>query len=334
MNIWIKEAAVALAFSVVFFSGCSNEEDVPAGQYVDVAKNIRFEVIDQEFGEEVETRAMVENQLRSETIDLGDGLEAVVTVEYDRERIEKEKAMTRTVETGRYTVLAYQSGVQVGILEGTVSGVDFTFVPDPGQKMVLDAGGTYNFYCLNDKWTAKNKDVYTYMRTDAETVRVGLLLNQTDLQNAQMKFEMEHVGVRGRIRLESDTELPLISATLSNDYVASPINRVYVSADFNCSKLSFGGYVYGTMSEPCNFPASNMIQTIDGESVYVTIESGFHYFVVATLFTWLRLTFNSGTLGGIDLTGKGLQLFPIVPTTTMAYGNAYLMRVKLRKRSS
>ena len=92
-------------------TACSQKDDVEANpdEKVDLAKGLKIKLNFTDYNEDIKvdgTRAVANDTLRREWVDLGNGMSAEVTVKRDTTK-SKVKASTRAISDGIYTLLAY-----------------------------------------------------------------------------------------------------------------------------------------------------------------------------------------------------------------------------------
>ena len=336
-------------FAGLIFTGCSNEniveEKVQEGMG---AVSFTISEKDYEPAEEVaSTRAAV--QAKPEIQDLGDGLQAEVSLEPDTTQVVEPKAKTRAIYTPtHYTIQAYQGSVKKGELKGTFNGS--TFTPDAGQSnSIFLPHGTYDFVCFNDK-VSVNGTQFTVNRTDAATARFtierNVIINQDPKQ--YVAFKMKHAGAR------IVPSIQFINCPISGEYtqvanagffsfafynainpaerlkytVESSPNKIpetvvydFITKSYSSSamgQLSIAKTVEGTISN------ANSIQVGDKVGIYQDFITD--YLLPTSDCANLKFTFTFGDLYGRSLVGKTIT----VPTHKLVEANkSYRVVVKL-----
>lgn len=336
-------------FAGLIFTGCSNEniveEKVQEGMG---AVSFTISEKDYEPAEEVaSTRAAV--QAKPEIQDLGDGLQAEVSLEPDTTHIVEPKAKTRAINTPtHYTIQAYQGSVKKGELKGTFNGS--TFTPDAGQSnSIFLPHGTYDFVCFNDK-VSVNGTQFTVNRTDAATARFtierNVVINQDPKQ--YVAFKMKHAGAK------IVPNIQFINCPIEGEYtsvanagffsfafykainpaerlkytVESSPNKIpetvvydFITKSYSSSamgQLSIAKTVEGTISN------ANSIQVGDKVGIYQDFITD--YLLPTSDCANLKFTFTFGDLYGRSLVGKTIT----VPTHKLVEANkSYRVVVKL-----
>lgn len=336
-------------FAGLIFTGCSNEniveEKVQEGMG---AVSFTISEKDYEPAEEVaSTRAAV--QAKPEIQDLGDGLQAEVSLEPDTTQVVEPKAKTRAINTPtHYTIQAYQGSVKKGELKGTFNGS--TFTPDAGQSnSIFLPHGTYDFICFNDK-VSVNGTQFTVNRTDAATARFtierNVVINQDPKQ--YVAFKMKHAGAK------IVPNIQFINCPIAGEYtqvanagffsfafykainpaerlkytVESSPNKIpetvvydFITKSYSSSamgQLSIAKTVEGTISN------ANSIQVGDKDGIYQDFITD--YLLPTSDCANLKFTFTFGELYGRSLVGKTIT----VPTHKLVEANkSYRVVVKL-----
>ena len=339
-------------FAGLIFTGCSNEniveEKVQEGMG---AVSFTISEKDYEPAEEVaSTRAAV--QAKPEIQDLGDGLQAEVSLEPDTTHVVEPKAKTRAINRPtHYTIQAYQGSVKKGELKGTFNGS--TFTPDAEQSnSIFLPHGTYDFVCFNDK-VSVNGTQFTVNRTDAATARFtierNVVINQDPKQ--YVAFEMRHAGAMVTVELayiNFAIEFRQIGSPIGRDWSGNPIYKAeFVNpAEQYKYKLETSSnsipetLVYDFSTNTYTYPTMGTISSV-GELSALQISGGpystgttsidfdqifFDYWLPTTDCSKLKLTFMSGEFYEKSLAGKAIT----VPTSKLVEANKrYKIRIRL-----
>lgn len=219
-----------------FTAACSNEdkENRTDGK-VDITKDIEFRLSFSDYNDEQEidgTRAVQQESVKKqETVDLGNGMLAIVTMQKDTAKTTiSRKEATRVLPNDTYTMLAYDHTTHAfkGEVTGTVTGSVFQY---SGNKGIDLDPGTYDFVLFNSK-VSRNGNQLTVTRADAETALIGRTenVNITAIPKTQkVNFTMRHAGARMRIKLTG--YMPILASTAatltSTSATAIPTSSVY-----------------------------------------------------------------------------------------------------------
>lgn len=336
-------------FAGLAFTGCSNE-DIAEEKVQEGMGAVSFTISEKDYeaAEEVaSTRAAV--QAKPEIQDLGDGLQAEVSLEPDTTHVVEPKAKTRAINRPtHYTIRAYQGSVKKGELKGTFNGS--TFTPDAGQSnSIFLPHGTYDFVCFNDK-VSVNGTQFTVNRTDAATARFtierNVVINQDPKQ--YVAFKMKHAGAK------IVPNIQFINCPIEGEYTqvnnmgfvsfafykaVNPAERLKYTVETSPNKIpekevydfAANGYTYPVMGQ------LSIAKTVEGSTsaqvhTHVGDKTGIYqdfitdYLLPSSDCANLTFTFTFGELYGRSLVGKTIT----VPTHKLVEANkSYRVVVKL-----
>lgn len=143
----LKLACLAVA---VLLAACSSEDMVGEGKKVDVSKGITFQFSEERFLPGTfssTTRAAMQPQV----VDLGNGMEAEMTLEPDSSCMGNTRAGDTPISDGHYMIYAIKTedGQRYDGLKGEVK--NGKFIPDTPTPWYLEPGKEYTFVCWKDK---------------------------------------------------------------------------------------------------------------------------------------------------------------------------------------
>ena len=193
-------AAFSLS-ALLAFSACANDDIANSENEVTLnGHKLNITINEETFEAEKPTRAA--QVLYRDTVDMGDGLVAEVSVEPDKE--EPLPAKTRAaMSEGHYTIYAVDAaGNRVADeLSGTVA--SGKFVPDANKRIRL-APGTYTFVCHNDevKKTPTGLEVSDHMKTYP---MIGTVTKTLSGGVETVTFHMKHLAARFRAQITTYT---------------------------------------------------------------------------------------------------------------------------------
>ena len=231
----ITFASILLAVAI-FFAGCSKDTpgDVEKQEQKENlttldAGSLRFNFVEEGFGEDIEqTRG--EELPKEEIVDVGNGLEAHISVE--RDAVPTTRA-PKPIADGNYTILAYKGTQRLDqkITFKVVGGV--TSITSTKGRYSWVANATYTFVCFNDKVIDNNNGTLDIWMGNKET---ALLDKQTITINGadqNLTFQMKHVCMRVRTKLVSLQEAPKqATATFVNPLINTPyLLRYHILSD-------------------------------------------------------------------------------------------------------
>ena len=288
------------------FAGCASDEEATRENQKIALDGNHFKFTEVAYqADQAVTRAAA--SVKPTTVDLGDGLEAEVSVTPDAPT-----GKTRAVDPisdGQYTILAFDPTTHdlQGQLEGSVtSGV---FTPDAGQKLLLDPG-TYDFTCFSEPVEydePHNRLVVYNLLTKSPTI--GHVQATIAGDDYEVAFNMEHKAIRVRFNITSDilSENTPIDAYLEGSvfgpwYWVHDWYTAYSGVLNNAGNADFG------TSGSLNFKTVAPVTTQAG----TTYTSDYVYMLQGVsshdnLSTY-AIYFNAGTIGGAPLAGKTVGL--------------------------
>ena len=203
MNYKVYSWATLSLSALLMFSACANDDIANSENEVTLnGHKLNITINEETFETESPTRAT--QVLHRDTIDMGDGLIAEVSIEPDKTAPTPQPAKTRAaMSEGHYTIYAVDAaGNRVADeLSGTVS--NGKFIPDANKKIRLDPG-TYTFVCHNDAFTktatglsiGSGISTYPMMGTVTKTLSGG---------NETVSFNMKHLAARIRAQVTTYT---------------------------------------------------------------------------------------------------------------------------------
>lgn len=300
---------------------CNNDVLEEKTNKVDLSQ-IEFSLTDADFQTEddnASTRSLKETV--KDTVSLGDGMTAEVTVEPDTAVTKSPK--TRAISNGHYTMLAYDMGGNLkGVLEGSVSGSIFTPASGKPENIQLTPG-TYTFVCYNDKVTRNGNDL-TVAIADAETARIGRAENVVVSGKKQkIPFVMKHAGCKVRFQYN----IPALEIYQSEDVkasVSSDIGSVPTTVTMNAFATNVS-YSSGTIT---GIPLSVFYKTQEGAYTVTGClgGSGEVYMLPSTNSSNFTLNFNSGQIWETEFTGKSIK---VLTSKVMKMNGSYVVKFKI-----
>ena len=289
------------------FAGCASDEEATRENQKIALDGSHFKFTEVAYqADQAVTRAAA--PVKPTAVDLGDGLEAEVSVTPDAPT-----GKTRAVDPisdGKYTILAFDPTTHdlQGKLEGSVTGGVFT--PDAGQKLLLDPG-TYDFTCFSEPVVydePNNRLVVNHLLTKSPTIgHVQATIADDDYEVA---FNMEHKSARVRFNITSDilSENTPIDAYLKGG-VFGPWYWMHDWYTAYSGVLNNAGNGDFDADTPLNFKTVAPVTTQAGTTytsdyVYMLPGSGYDH------ISSYHIHFNAGTIGGASLVGKTVGMSP------------------------
>lgn len=288
------------------FAGCASDEEATRENQKIALDGSHFKFTEVAYqADQAVTRAVA--SVKPTTIDLGDGLEAEVSVTPDAPT-----GKTRAVDPisdGKYTILAFDPTTHdlQGKLEGSVtSGV---FTPDAGQKLLLDPG-TYDFTCFSEPVVydePNNRLVVNNWLTKSSTI--GHVQATIAGDDYEVAFNMEHKSARVRLNITSD----ILSENTPSDAYLKGTNFLtgYWVQDWY---TAYSGALNNTGNFWYNTPQSLTFTNIAPVTMQTgtTCTSAYGYMLPSTQpnnsLKDYTLHFTAGTIGGGSLASKTINL--------------------------
>ena len=286
------------------FAGCASDEEATRENQKIALDGSHFKFTEVAYqADQAVTRAAA--SVKPTTVDLGDGLEAEVSVTPDAST-----GKTRAVDPisdGKYTILAFDPTTHdlQGKLEGSVtSGV---FTPDAGQKLLLDPG-TYDFTCFSEPVVYDEPNNRLVVHSGLKSPTIGHVQATIAGDDYEVVFNMEHKAIRVRFNITSDilSENTPIDAYLEGSvfgpwYWVHDWYTAYSGVLNNTGNGDFGG---GSLNFNTVAPVTTQAgTTYTSDYVYMLQGVSSH----DNLSTY-AIYFNAGTIGGAPLAGKTVGL--------------------------
>ena len=303
----INRLTLVLAFMAAgLFAGCASDEEATRENQKIALDGSHFKFTEVAYqADQAVTRAAA--PVKPTTVDLGDGLEAEVSVTPDAPT-----GKTRAVDPisdGKYTILAFDATTHdlQGKLEGSVTGGVFT--PDAGQKLLLDPG-TYDFTCFSEPVVydePNNRLVVNHFLT--KNPMIGHVQATIADDDYEVAFNMEHKAIRVRFNITSDilSENTPIDAYLKG-VVPGPWYWMHDWYTAYSGVLNNAGNGDFDADTPLNFKTVAPVTTQAGTtytSDYVYMLPGRSSYDYISNYT---LHFTAGTIGGGSLASKTINL--------------------------
>ena len=195
----------------MLLAACSSEENIEDnGKKVDVAKSVTFQFTEEGYQPGIfstKTRAALPPQI----VDLGNGLEAEMTLEPDSSCLAETRAGGTIISDGDYTIYALKDdGTRApGGLTGHIAGGKFT--PDnPANKWILEPG-KYTFVCYGPDVKSADPSIVDNGTgldvVNGKNTMIGVTEHEITIEELSyaIPFEMKHLNARVRLQVTSYT---------------------------------------------------------------------------------------------------------------------------------
>ena len=310
------------------FAGCASDEEATRENQKIVLDGSHFKFTEVAYqADQAVTRAAA--SVKPTTVDLGDGLEAEVSVTPDAPT-----GKTRAVDPisdGKYTILAFDPTTHdlQGKLEGSVTGGVFT--PDAGQKLLLDPG-TYDFTCFSEPVVydePNNRLVVNRLLT--KNPMIGHVQATIADDDYEVAFNMEHKAIRVRFNITSDilSENTPIDAYLEGG-VFGPYYWMHDWYTAYSGVLNNAGNGDIGTSGSLNFKTVAPVTTQAG----TTYTSDYVYMLPGLSshddLSNHAIHFNAGTIGGASLVGKTVGVGTYPPGFQWAINQSITINVNVK----
>lgn len=322
--------AIAMFMLLTVFAACSSDDNLDNGKgKVDLASKFEFPVTFADYNSDVQvgnTRAAANSSdtLKHEFVNMGNGLVADVTLQRDKENLSgnpAKSASTRTLLSGDYTMLAYESGVLKGELKGFISGGSFIpYAGDP-ESMSL-APGNYDFVLYPTTLFTRSGNNLTpkYAEEYAMLGRTNYTVTATP-QKQKVPFAMKHTAAR--VRVKFNTYVKVQPSNINVSFSAAnpaevPSSAVYDAATGTWSTSGTGGAF--------SFDGSSAWTESHGSGIYSYTSPGYSYIFPGSNITNLKATFSNATIYTENLSGKSLT-FALNPVLASVANGSYLISI-------
>ena len=286
MNYKVYSWATLSLSALLMFSACANDDIANSENEVTLnGHKLNITINEETFEAEKPTRAS--QVLHRDTIDMGDGLIAEVSIEPDKTAPTPQPAKTRAaMSEGHYTIYAVDAaGNRVADeLSGTVS--NGKFIPDVNKKIRLDPG-TYTFVCHNDAFTktATGLDIKGDIHNGfKDCPMMGTVTKILSGGVETVAFNMKHLAARTRVQITTYTSYPKIfegTSTYIHDH-SGQHSTIHFDKIGNLTSRDVGAtaYTWDTFDKfqhVGNKPFSSIVEpfeTISSQYTYIALAEG------------------------------------------------------------
>ena len=303
---------------VIIFTACSSEEIATNDNKVEVTENHFSFSAEHYASDETLTRAATAPVI-PQVVDLGDGLQAEVNIEQDKES--PQTRATQPISDGHYTIYAIDAtGTRVtGVnskVSGTVSGGIFT--KDAGTKLEL-APGTYTFVCFNDAVTDNGTNLTVASDNDA---LIGTATETISGNAWHVNFVMKHQTARVRFRFTGYTDQ---AAGVTAKFTFTSPQPVVNTYSVDASTIT---PTTGTSANSYTMPVTST--TFNTKYVQAhDFLTNYSYVLPDIPTADTKLTFTAGTIYGKALTGKSFSLSKL-SSLLFERNHSYTVSIKLK----
>ena len=331
MNIKQNKGLFALLLLAVL-TACTSEDNITTSKQLIEVGGDKLKIVINEEPFDVETTTQtraggVSQSIPAGTVDLGDGLEAEVSIS---QGTPAPKTRATVVSDGHYNIYAYDANTNQMLigpnkkLSGNVVGGVFT--PDAGSRLELEVG-TYKFVCCTDgvglDQTYGTGDAGFWYSTQLDMI--GATEQTISGDDQQIVFLMYHRAARFRFRLTGYTnQLTDVKAQFGLGMRGCHHGYITIPTGFSGPSTAIGdGYyakeqaIHATPAQQSTtYPLANEFLS---DYTYLTCDGGLGVI-------WLNL---SGTIYGkpVNIQDKRLEL---VHGATLKDNGTYTINLKLK----
>ena len=259
MNIKQNKGLFALLLLAVL-TACTSEDNITTGKQLIEVGGDKLKIVINEEPFDVETTAQtraggVAQAIPAGTVDLGDGLEAEVSIS---QGTPAPKTRATVVSDGHYNIYAYDANTNQMLigpnkkLSGNVVGGVFT--PDAGSRLELEAG-TYKFVCCTDGVyldPTYGTGNMPFWGINVKKEMIGATAPITlSGDEQQIVFLMYHREARARFRITGYTnQLTNVQLVMEFWSASSPYTYLKIPTGFQGPGTAMGGLVSDTYTMP------------------------------------------------------------------------------------
>ena len=286
MNYKVYSWATLSLSALLIFSACANDDIANSENEVTLnGHKLNITINEETFEAEKPTRAA--QVVHRDTIDMGDGLIAEVSIEPDKTAPTPQPAKTRAaMSEGHYTIYAVDAaGNRVADeLSGTVS--NGKFIPDANAMIRLDPG-TYTFVCHNDAFTKTDTglDIKGSMHDGfKDCPMMGTVTKTLSGGVETVAFNMKHFAARTRVQITTYTSYPKIfegSSTyiraLDSDLSTMHFDKIGNLTSRNIGNTAYTWNTFDKFQHVGNKPFSSIVEpfeTISSQYTYIALADG------------------------------------------------------------
>ena len=257
MNIKQNKGLFALLLLAVL-TACTSEDNITTGKQLIEVGGDKLKIVINEEPFDVETTARtraggVAQAIPAGTVDLGDGLEAEVSIS---QGTPAPKTRATVVSDGHYNIYAYDANTNQMLIGKKLSGnvVGGVFTPDAGSRLELEAG-TYKFVCCTDGVyldPTYGTGNMPFWGINVKKEMIGATAPITlSGDEQQIVFLMYHREARARFRITGYTnQLTNVQLVMEFWSASSPYTYLKIPTGFQGPGTAMGGLVSDTYTMP------------------------------------------------------------------------------------
>lgn len=337
---------MVVSIVLLLFASCSSDDNLGDGKAtINVVRDLTFSVTFADYNEEVtagneKTRAVSNSSdtISRDFVNMNNGIVADVVLQHDNEKISQKSvsAMTRSIGSGTYIMLAYQGGILKGEVEGTI--ISGTFTPSVGgNKAISLSPGNYDFVLYRSGDFTRNGNNLT-ITNPSEYVMLGRVNNYTITatpNKQQVPFVMRHAVSRVRVKVTAYKDGGAFGTTSIGSLSLSAVNNneIPTTATYDLANDSWSGS--GSKTFIGAFPSfgSGSWTKVEDEDGFRLTSSNYVYLLPGANITKVNATaspWSSLNIYGESFSGKNLS-FILRPVLKTEPNGSYLINITFRK---
>lgn len=337
---------MVVSIVLLLFASCSSDDNLGDGKAtINVVRDLTFSVTFADYNEEVtagseKTRAVSNSSdtISRDFVNMNNGIVADVVLQHDNEKTSKKSvsAMTRSIGSGTYIMLAYQGGILKGEVEGTIIGG--TFTPSVGgNKAISLSPGNYDFVLYRSGDFTRNGNNLT-ITNPSEYVMLGRVNNYTITatpNKQQVPFVMRHAVSRVRVKVTAYNDGGYFGTTSIGSLSLSAVNNneIPTAATYDLANDSWSGSGSKTFIGAFpSFGSGSWTKVEDADGFRLT-SSNYVYLLPGANITKVNATaspWSSLNIYGESFSGKNLS-FILRPVLKTEPNGSYLINITFRK---
>ena len=288
------------------------------------AKGIVFNVVFNDYNtdnQEVTARSLPSQAVQRDTVELGNGLQAIATLTLNNDT-PTAKTITRVLPNETYTMEAYEGYTHefMGKISGKIE--NGKFISDDGRDEIPLDLGYYHFLLYNSKVRFED-DSLRVGRANADDAYIGYVeqIVRSKPQHQKILFPLKRKGVRLKMKITGSAAFGVSTATLKN----ADAQGLPASLKYDLTGNTWSTATKSAFAQNITFPASKLGKRAN---THFALSNEYTYLLNTTTADDLMITFNSGTIYGYNMAGKGLKFKKLV----FATNGSYILNIDLVKK--
>ena len=320
--------ACAIAFAT--FTACSkapiveNDGNESSNGKPTSAQKVAFSVEFSDYNtneQEVTPFSFANETVQRDTVNLGNGLQAIATLTLNNDA-PAAKTSTRVLPNDTYTMEAYEGYTHefMGKINGKIE--NGKFISSDGRDEIPLDPGYYHFLLYNSKVRLED-DSLRIGRANSDDAYIGYVegIVRSKPQHQKILFPLKRKGVRLRMKITGSVAFGASTATLKN----ADAQGLPASLKYDLTGNTWSTATKSAFAQNITFPQSKPGKRAN---THFALSNEYTYLLNTTKADDLMITFNSGTIYGFNMAGKGLKFKKLV----FATNGSYILNIDLVKK--